>query len=165
LAPTDAKVVSLEEAKARAERWRSEGKTIVYTNGCFDVLHVGHVRTLTAARRMGDALIVGINGDRSARRLKGPGRPVFPEGDRAEMVAALECADLVVVFPDLTSLPVLRELRPDVWAKGGDYVVDTVNQEERAFVESYGGRVALASRVPDSSTTEVIARIRALPEQ
>jgi D-beta-D-heptose 7-phosphate kinase/D-beta-D-heptose 1-phosphate adenosyltransferase len=156
--------VSLEDAAARVECWRAEGKRVVYTNGCFDLLHLGHVRTLATARAMGDALVVGLNGDTSARSLKGPGRPVFSSEDRAEMVAALECVDLVVVFAEPTSLPVLEVLRPDVWVKGGDYILGTVNQTERAFVESYGGRVEIAGRVPGASTTEIIARIKGLPE-
>jgi D-beta-D-heptose 7-phosphate kinase/D-beta-D-heptose 1-phosphate adenosyltransferase len=159
------KVVSVEEAAARARRWRADGRTVVYSNGCFDLLHMGHVHTLAAARDMGDALIVGVNGDASARQLKGPGRPVFSERERAGMVAALACVDLVVIFPEPTSLSVLEALRPEVWAKGGDYVLDTVNQQERALVEAYGGRVALTGRVRGASTTEIIARIKRLPAE
>jgi len=161
--PTTSKISSLKEAKALAAQWRAEGKRMAYTNGCFDLLHAGHVRTLESARGFGEALIVGVNGDESARNLKGPGRPVFGERERAEMVAALACVDLVVVFPEPTSLSVLEALRPEVWVKGGDYALDTVNQEERAFVESYGGRVALARRVEQVSTTEIIARVKRLP--
>jgi D-beta-D-heptose 7-phosphate kinase/D-beta-D-heptose 1-phosphate adenosyltransferase len=160
---SNSKIVSLAEAKRRVEEWRREGKSVAYTNGCFDVIHAGHVRTLEAARRHGDVLVVGINGDDSARRLKGPGRPVMPEGERAELLAALSCVDLVVIFPELSSLPTIEALRPDVWVKGGDYTLDTVNQQERAFVESYGGRVALGERVAEVSTTELIKRIKRLP--
>jgi rfaE bifunctional protein nucleotidyltransferase chain/domain len=159
-APTAGKIVSLEKAKERLLAWRAEGKSIAYANGCFDLLHLGHVRTLESARQHADALVVGINSDASARQLKGPGRPVVPERERAEMVAALACVDLVVVFAELSSLPVIEALRPEVWVKGGDYRIDTVHQEERAFVESYGGRVALAPHVPGLSSTDVIARIR-----
>ncbi len=109
--------------------------------------------------------MVGLNSDESARRLKGPGRPVFAERDRAEMVAALAGVDLVVIFSEPTSLPLIEALRPEVWVKGGDYVLETVNQEERAFVESYGGEVALGERVEGASTTDVIARVKALPSQ
>jgi glycerol-3-phosphate cytidylyltransferase len=161
---TASKVVSREEAKTRVARWRAEGKRVAYTNGCFDVIHAGHVRTLEAARQHGDVLVVGINSDESARRIKGPGRPIFKERERAEMVAALEAVDLVVVFPEESSLPLIAELRPEVWVKGGDYTLDTVNQEEKAFVESYGGGVALGERVAGESTTDVIARVKALPE-
>lgn len=162
--PAARKVLRLEEARARAEMWRKAGKTIAYANGCFDLLHVGHVRTLESARREGDVLVVGINGDESARRLKGPGRPVIGERGRAELVAALECVDAVVVFPELTSMGVLEALRPEVWVKGGDYGLESVNQEERRYVESYGGRVALGERVSGVSTSEIVARVKALPE-
>lgn len=160
-APTERKIVSREEAKARVARWRAEGKVIAYANGCFDLLHLGHVRTLESARRHGDVLVVGINSDASVRQLKGPGRPIIPERERAGLVAALACVDLVVVFPEPSSLPLIAELRPDVWVKGGDYTIETVNQEERALVESYGGKVAIADYVPDLSSTDLIARIRA----
>jgi len=156
------KIVDLAEAEARARAWRESGSTIVYTNGCFDLLHAGHVRMLEAARGQGDALIVGMNSDESARRVKGPGRPVIRERERAEALAALECVDLVVVFGEETSLPVLQSLRPEVWVKGGDYQIDTVNQAERAFVEEYGGRVALTEHVQGVSTSDIIARIRKL---
>jgi len=158
------KIISREEAKARIDRWRSRGKRIVYTNGCFDVLHLGHVRTLEAARQYGDILVVGLNADISARELKGEGRPIFDERERSEMVAALECVDLVIVYPELSSLPLLGELRPHVWVKGGDYSIDTVNQDERAFVESYGGEIALGDHVAGASTTDVVDRVRQLLE-
>ncbi len=161
--PASAKVVLLEEAKARVAAWRAAGGSIAYTNGCFDLLHPGHVRTLEAARRLAHRLVVGVNGDDSARRLKGPGRPVLGERERAEMVAALACVDLVVIFPELSSLPVIEALRPEVWVKGGDYRLDTVNQQERAFVESYGGRVALVEHVPGVSTSDIVARVKRLP--
>jgi len=106
--------------------------------------------------------VVGVNGDASVRRLKGPGRPVVPEEERAEMVASLACVDLVVIFQELSSLPTIKALRPDVWVKGGDYSVATVNQEERAYVESYGGRVVLGEHVPGASSSDLIARIRGL---
>ncbi len=164
--PTGAlKIVSVPEAQGCAAEWRHAGKTVAYTNGCFDLIHAGHVRTLAFARDQADALVVGINSDDSARRLKGPGRPIMPEQERAEILAALTCVDLVVIFPELSSLPTIQALRPEVWVKGGDYDLSTVHQEERAFVESYGGRVALAGRVGGASTTEIIAKIRRLPEE
>ncbi len=150
------KIVSREEAKRRVQRWRREGKRIAYANGCFDLLHVGHVRTLEAARQHGDVLVVGLNSDASARRLKGEGRPVYSERERAEMVAALASVDLAVIFPELSSLPLIEALRPDVWVKGGDYVLETVNQGERAFVESYGGEVALTDHVEGVSASETL---------
>ena len=139
--PTTGKIVTLEQAQARVIAWRQAGKQIAYTNGCFDLVHAGHVRTLEAARQMADVLVVGINSDDSVRRLKGPGRPIMPE---------------------LSSLPTIQALRPEVWVKGGDYTLETVHQEERAYVESYGGRVALAPRVAGVSTSELLARIKRL---
>jgi len=163
-ASTRSKIVPRDEAVARVARWRGEGKTIAFTNGCFDILHAGHVRTLEAARGHGDVLVVGINSDESARQLKGPGRPVFGERERAEMIAALGCVELVVIYPELSALSLIDALRPEVWVKGGDYVLETVNQEERAFIEGYGGRVALGERTEGLSTTELIARIKGLSE-
>jgi len=162
--PTRAKIVSREDGVARVARWRAEAKRIAFTNGCFDILHAGHVRTLEAARQHADVLIVGLNSDESARRLKGAGRPVFSAHDRAEMIAALGCVDLVVIYPELSALALIDALRPDVWVKGGDYLLDTVNQEERAFIEGYGGKVVLGERVEGLSTTELIARLRRLGE-
>ena len=159
---TRAKIVSLEEAQARVARWRAQGLRIAYTNGCFDLLHAGHVRTLETARGLADALVVGMNSDASARQLKGPGRPIVTEEARAEMLAALVAVDLVIVFPEDTSRGVIAALRPEVWVKGGDYDPATVNQEEKAFVEGYGGRVALAGRVEGLSTSDLVARIRDL---
>ena len=159
---TRGKIVSLEEAQARVARWRAQGLRIAYTNGCFDLLHAGHVRTLETARGLADALVVGMNSDASARQLKGPGRPVVPEHERAEMLAALVAVDLVIVFPEDTSRGVIAALRPEMWVKGGDYDPATVNQEEKAFVEGYGGRVALAARVEGLSTSDLVARIRDL---
>ena len=158
-------IVSLAEGAERVARWREAGKTIAYTNGCFDLLHAGHVRTLESARKLADVLVVGINGDESARQLKGPGRPIMPARERAEIVAALACVDLVIIFPELSSLPTIRALTPEVWVKGGDYDLHTVHQEEKAYVESYGGRVALGERVPGVSATEIIARIKRLADR
>jgi rfaE bifunctional protein nucleotidyltransferase chain/domain len=160
--PTNRKITDLDTAKRRVAAWRENKKAVAYTNGCFDLLHLGHVRTLESARRQADVLVVGINGDESVRQLKGPGRPVVPEQERAEMVAALECVDLVVVFQELSSLAVIQALQPEVWVKGGDYRIDTVNQEERAYVESYGGRVVLGEHVPHASSSDLISRIKRL---
>jgi D-beta-D-heptose 7-phosphate kinase/D-beta-D-heptose 1-phosphate adenosyltransferase len=160
--PTNRKIVSLAEAARMLSEWRASGRAAAYTNGCFDLMHAGHVRTLESARAQADVLVVGVNSDDSTRRIKGEGRPILPEQDRAELIAALACVDLVVVFGDETSLGVLQALRPEVWVKGGDYSLDTVNQEERAYVESYGGRVVLGPPVPSVSTTDIIARIRDL---
>ena len=162
--PARCKIALRDDAVARVAAWRAEGKRIAFTNGCFDILHAGHVRTLEAARRHGDILIVGVNSDESARQLKGPGRPILRERDRAEMLAALTCVDLVVVYPELSALSLIQALRPEVWVKGGDYLLETVNQEERAFVESYGGQVALGERVEGASSTDIVARVKQLPD-
>jgi len=160
--PTRPKIVALEEAQSRVARWRAQGKQVAYTNGCFDLLHAGHVRTLETARGLADVLVVGMNSDASTRRIKGSDRPIVPEGERATLLAALAAVDLVVVFPEDTSMAVIEALRPEVWVKGGDYDADTVNQEEKAFVEGYGGRVALAGRAPGLSTSDLVARIKRL---
>src|SRR6266480_3906383 len=121
---TSDKIVRLEELEQRASKLRAVGKKIVATNGCFDLLHVGHIRYLNAARALGGALIVGINGDQSVRELKGAGRPINSENDRAEIVAALECVDLVTIFPDVRAIRFLELAVPDIYAKGGDYNQD-----------------------------------------
>src|SRR5574340_722261 len=120
------KVVSLAQAVTRAAAWRARGARIAYTNGCFDLLHSGHVNTLETARSQAEVLVVGMNSDASARRLKGAGRPIIPEQERARMLAALAAVDLVVIFPEDTSMAVIEALRPEVWVKGGDYRPDTV---------------------------------------
>src|SRR5437879_79702 len=129
------KIVPLKELAQRANKLRAAGKRIVATNGCFDLIHVGHVLYLTAARALGDALIVGINGDQSVRELKGAGRPVTSESDRAEIVAALEGVDLVTIFPEVRATRFLELASPDVYVKGGDYNQDTSNTEERQVLQ------------------------------
>src|SRR5437764_2342646 len=119
------KIVELEELSDRCEKLRAAGRKIVATNGCFDLLHVGHVRYLQAAKALGDVLLVGINGDESTRQLKGPGRPVNNERDRAEVIAALECVDLVSIFPEVRATRFLELAHPNVYVKGGDYTVDS----------------------------------------
>ncbi|OYT73559.1 MAG: D-glycero-beta-D-manno-heptose 1-phosphate adenylyltransferase [Chloracidobacterium sp. CP2_5A] len=152
------KVCSLSEATALVTAWRRGGKRIVLANGCFDLLHVGHVRYLQAARACGDALIVGVNGDATVRELKGPGRPVLPDVERAEILAALACVDAVVIFHERTVETLLRTLRPDVQAKGTDYTPDTV--PERDIVRSYGGVVAIVGDPKDHSTSALLAQLR-----
>jgi D-beta-D-heptose 7-phosphate kinase/D-beta-D-heptose 1-phosphate adenosyltransferase len=138
---------------------RAQGRTLVLTNGCFDVLHLGHVRYLQQARQLGDLLIVGVNSDASMRALKGPDRPVNPETDRAAVLAALSCVDLVVRFTELTPHRLIEAVEPDVYVKGGDYTAETL--PERDLVHSLGGRVAVLDHLPGRSTSAVIARIRA----
>ena len=143
------------------ESYRRAGRTVVWTNGCFDLLHAGHVRSLRAAAALGDVLVVGLNSDESVRRLKGPSRPILPEEDRAESLAALECVDHVLVFPDSTPTAVLGRLRPDVHCKGADYAPPHGRPiPEKAVVEAYGGRVAFLPLVEGVSTTELIRRLR-----
>ena len=144
----------------RAERERSSG-VLVATNGCFDLLHVGHARYLEQARSFGDALLVGVNGDASVKALKGEGRPVNPAEDRAALVAALECVSAVCVFEDTRADRFLRLARPNVWVKGGDYTLDTLDAEERRAVEDAGGRVCFAAMVAGKSTTRLIQRVQA----
>ena len=151
--------VSVEEAARLAERWRAEGKRLVLANGCFDLLHVGHVRYLEGAKALGDVLVVALNSDASVRRLKGPGRPIMSEGERAEIVAALAPVDRVLVFDEDTVDGVVARLRPDVQAKGTDYTEDTV--PERETVRAAGGRVAIAGDPKDHSTRDLIATILA----
>jgi D-glycero-beta-D-manno-heptose 1-phosphate adenylyltransferase len=151
------KVLTLSELVERVARDRAAGRTVAFANGCFDILHVGHVRYLEAAADEGDRLVVAINDDESVRQLKGEGRPVLPAADRAELVAALRVVDYVVVFPELTVTAVLEAVRPDVHCKGTDYTVDTV--PERDVVKQWGGRTAIVGDPKDHSTRELLGRI------
>jgi len=151
-------VLTLDELILQFGREKRNGKRVVFTNGCFDVLHPGHIHSLETARALGDCLIVGLNGDESVRRLKGAGRPVIPAGERAEILASLECVDAVVVFEDLTPQKVIAALLPDVLVKGSDWPGNQI--VGRADVEAAGGRVVLVDTVPGYSTTEILKRIR-----
>lgn len=137
---------------------RAGGQRIVFTNGCFDILHMGHVRYLKAARSLGDCLAVGLNSDVSVRRLKGPERPVNVEADRAEVLDALFAVDYVTIFDEPTAAELIARIRPDVYVKGGDYTLDTL--PEAKIVQQYGGRVAFVDLVPGRSTTKVIEKLR-----
>lgn len=137
---------------------RAGGQRIVFTNGCFDILHTGHVRYLKAARSLGDCLAVGLNSDVSVRRLKGPERPVNAEADRAEVLDALFAVDYVTIFDEPTAEDLIARIRPDVYVKGGDYTLDTL--PEAKIVQQYGGRVAFVDLVPGRSTTKVIEKLR-----
>jgi rfaE bifunctional protein nucleotidyltransferase chain/domain len=150
-------VVSRADLQTRVADARRAGQTIAFANGCFDLLHVGHVRYLAAAAQEADLLIVAINDDPSVRALKGEGRPILPAADRAELVAALRFVDLVVVFPEATVGPLLEAVRPDVHCKGTDYTLDSV--PERDVVRAYGGRVAIVGDPKDHSTRDLLARI------
>jgi rfaE bifunctional protein nucleotidyltransferase chain/domain len=152
-------VLGDDELLARIAVDRDQGLRIALANGCFDLLHVGHVRYLEAARREADRLLVAINDDQSVRHLKGHGRPILPASARAELVAALRAVDYVVLFPELTVERLLRELRPDVHCKGTDYTVDTV--PERDIVLGYGGRIAIVGDPKDHSTRSLLTKLGA----
>ena len=155
-------VVSDRELVERVAADRAAGRRVAFANGCFDVLHVGHIRYLQGAAAEADRLVVAINDDRSVCGLKGPGRPILSETDRAELVAALRGVDYVVIFPEPTVTPLLLALRPDVHCKGTDYTVDTV--PERETVRNYGGRVAIVGDPKDHSTRDLLARMRLRPD-
>ena len=150
-------VVSRGDLLARVAAARQAGRTIAFANGCFDLLHVGHVRYLHAAAQEADLLIVAINDDDSVRMLKGKGRPILQAADRAELVSALASVDYVVIFPDATVGPLLEMIRPDVHCKGTDYTLDSV--PEREVVRAYGGRIAIVGDPKDHSTHDLLARI------
>ncbi len=152
--------MNLDEAAALAQRLRAEGKRIVLANGCFDLLHVGHVRYLRAARRLGDVLFVGLNSDAAVARLKGPGRPLMPAAERQEILEALRDVDHVVVFDDDTADRLVTRIRPHVHAKGTDYTAESV--PEAATARAVGAEVAIAGDPKDHSTRDVISRIREL---
>ena len=153
-----ARIVSRQELKELVESDRAAGRTVALANGCFDLLHVGHIRYLEAASAEADRLVVAINDDQSVARLKGEGRPVMPEADRAELVGGLRAVDYVVLFSEPTVTGLLEELRPDVHCKGTDYTEDTV--PERDAVRAYGGRVAIVGDPKDHSTRDLLSRIR-----
>jgi D-glycero-beta-D-manno-heptose 1-phosphate adenylyltransferase len=149
----------LEELARSVNKLRAAGKKIVATNGCFDLLHVGHVRYLNAARGLGDALIVGINGNESVRELKGQGRPVNNQNERAEIVAALGCVDLVTIFPEMRATRFLELAAPDVYVKGGDYNQDTLNADEREVLQKVGAKIDIVPFEPGYSTTDLLTRL------
>lgn len=151
------KFIPRSEVVALGERLRREGRRIAFANGCFDLLHVGHVRFLEGAREQGDVLVVGVNSDRAVSSLKGPGRPLLPEGARAELVAALAAVDYVVIFDDLTAEGILRDLRPHVQCKGTDYSPEAV--PERQVMESLGGTVCIVGDPKGHSTRDILEGI------
>lgn len=157
-----AKILSAETLAPWRERLRNEGKRLAVTNGCFDLLHAGHVTYLEAARNQADALLVGVNSDAAVRALKGPTRPVNAEQDRALVLAALESVDGVFIFPERDAVNFIGTVRPDIYVKGGDYTIDTINQDERRLVESLGGKVVLLAHVPGKSTTAILQKSASL---
>jgi len=148
------KIYTRKDLSLLLKQKRTDGKVVVTTNGCFDVLHLGHLRYLQAARQQGDLLVVAINSDNSVRELKGENRPLVPEDERAEMLAGLECVDYVVVFTELTPVDLLSELKPSIHVKGGDYKLEQL--VERKVVEENGGKVVVGLNVPGKSTTNLI---------
>ena len=152
------KLVTLQRALELREEARRQDKSVVFTNGCFDLLHVGHIRYLVGAADEGDILFVALNSDRSVRTLKGDGRPLFPAEERAEIISALECVDAVLIFDDSSVDRLLRQLRPNVHAKGTDYAPDTV--PERETVKAYGGRIAIVGDPKDHSSADLLERLR-----
>jgi rfaE bifunctional protein nucleotidyltransferase chain/domain len=156
------KIMDWETLLARRAEWKALGRIVVWTNGCFDLVHVGHIRSLTAAKNFGDVLIVGLNGDASVRRLKGPSRPVVPQHERAELLAALGCVDAVMIFDELTPEISLARLKPEIHCKGADYAPPHGKPiPESRLVESYGGQVKFIPLIPQTSTTRLIERIAA----
>ena len=159
--------ISLEQAVRQRKDLHEAGKTLVFTNGHFDLLHVGHLDYLEKARALGDALFVGVNGDASTRRLKGEGRPLVPASERARLLAALSPVTAVIIFEEDTAISTISALQPEIYVKGGDYgllggTLDVKPLPERPIVEAYGGKVVLIDYLPEHSTSELIARVKAL---
>jgi D-glycero-beta-D-manno-heptose 1-phosphate adenylyltransferase len=153
------KVIDLMDVPKRCEELRAGGKKVVATNGCFDLLHVGHVRYLQAARALGDFLAVGLNSDDSVSQLKGIGRPITSENDRAELLAALQCVDLVTVFPQIRATQFIAAVRPAIYVKGGDYRAETLDEEERAVLKEIGAEIRLIPFEAGYSTSRLIEQI------
>ncbi len=163
------KILSREELAVEVRRRQQAGERGVFTNGCFDLLHLGHVRYLQQARALGDFLMLGLNDDAGVRALKGPGRPLVPQAERAEILAALTCIDYITIFAEPTAGPLVALLQPTIYVKGGDYasaqsnVPDTERLPEAKIVQAYGGVVRLIAYLPGHSTTELIEAIKQLP--
>lgn len=156
------KIIAFEKLAEWRKQFRASGKKLVVTNGCFDILHLGHVTYLENARNFGDTLLVGVNSDDAVRGLKGAGRPVNSETDRATVLAALESVNGVCIFADKTATKFLAAAQPDIYVKGGDYTLETLNQDERRTVESAGGKIILVPFVPGKSTTALLEKISKL---
>jgi rfaE bifunctional protein nucleotidyltransferase chain/domain len=152
------KIIARDEAKNIAAGLKAAGLAVVFTNGCFDILHAGHVRYLAAARQLGDRLIVGLNSDRSVKSFKGADRPINSQDDRAEVLAALAAVDHVVIFDDRTAEGLVTEIKPDIYVKGGDYRLEDL--PEAGIVASYGGRTVLVPEVPGRSSSNIIGKIK-----
>ena len=153
------RVVSLAEAAAFRKELRNDGRKVVATNGCFDLLHVGHLRYLMQARALGDFLWIGLNGDRSVGELKGPGRPLVPEAERAELLAEWRVVDAVTIFPSARATEFLRIVEPDIYVKGGDYTPESLDAEEAAVLRACGARIEIVNLVPGHSTTSLVKKM------
>jgi rfaE bifunctional protein nucleotidyltransferase chain/domain len=156
------KLIAWDDLSAWRTRMRSSGKRLVVTNGCFDILHLGHVSYLESARNLGDALLIGVSGDESVRQLKGANRPVNSESDRAAVLAALECVTGTCIFAEKRATRFLSLAQPDIYVKGGDYTLETLDQEERRTVEQGGGKIIILPFVPGKSTTALLQKISRL---
>ena len=159
------KIVDQDRLVSISESMRKQGRKLVLTNGCFDLLHLGHVRYLQAARSLGDSLVVALNGDDSVRSLKGDGRPLNPAQNRAEVIAALQSVDHVVIFPELRVTRLIEQLRPAIYVKGGDYTTLSLNPEERAALEKVGAQVQIVPFEPGYSTSKMISQIKQLSDK
>lgn len=153
-----AKIMELDELKAEIKAQKEAGELIVFTNGCFDILHVGHIRYLKKAAALGDSLVLAVNSDSSVKKLKGKNRPYVPEQERLEMLAALEMIDYLVLFSEIDCKTVLEEIKPQIYVKGGDYRIEDLPEAETVY--SYGGKIVLITEVKGKSTTNIIKKIR-----
>jgi D-glycero-beta-D-manno-heptose 1-phosphate adenylyltransferase len=160
---TSSKLITASKLALIAKKARQNGRRMVFTNGCFDILHVGHISYLEKARSLGDYMVIGLNSDRSVRSLKGPGRPVNDEKSRARVIGALECVDHVVIFGSTRVTPLVEQLQPEIYVKGGDYTVESLDPGERGAIQSYGGRIRILPLSKGYSTTKTIGRIQAKP--
>ena len=155
-----AEILSACELARVRDQLEARGEKLVFTNGCFDLLHAGHVRYLQGARELGDALVVALNGDESVRALKGEGRPLNGEADRAEVLAALACVNYVIIFPEVRATKLLRDVRPHVYVKGGDYTPESLDSDERAALAEIGAEVKILPLVPGRSTTATLRKMQ-----
>jgi D-glycero-beta-D-manno-heptose 1-phosphate adenylyltransferase len=159
------KIIPWDELPKWRNQFRASGKKLVVTNGCFDILHLGHVAYLEKARNLGDGLLVGVNDDEGTRQLKGPGRPKNPEFDRAALLAALESVSMACIFVGAAATEFLLRAQPDIYVKGGDYTLETLNQDERHAVESHGGEIKIIPFIPGKSTTGWLKELEAQFQQ
>ncbi|MBM3233801.1 D-glycero-beta-D-manno-heptose 1-phosphate adenylyltransferase [Candidatus Pacearchaeota archaeon] len=154
------KIKSISELAETIQDLKQQGKKIVWTNGCFDLLHEGHIKYLKKAKEQGDFLVIGLNSDLSVKRLKGKNRPVISEKARAEILASLECVDFIIIFDEDSPAKYLSMLKPDVYVKGGDYTIDTINQDERRIIENYGGKIFITGLIAGISTSKIIEKVK-----